>query len=180
MAQYLIEDTTLAGLADSARVITGETKELSPAEMKEQLMIAEQQIGVQANLIEQISNILDDKGSGGNTQPIEYKTCTMTIINQSTANTNCLSYYTLDETGKLKPSYIMNSNSLIQTSHNNVVCEMPISLYMDNSANTTLDYSTIQNITSIYSMGAYHLFTIKSNDNITIIIIDNSSGDSEK
>lgn len=65
MGKVLIQDTTLAGLADSARVITGETKQLSPAEMKEQLVIAEEAIDTQANLLAQLSTILDGKAAGG-------------------------------------------------------------------------------------------------------------------
>ena len=64
MAEYLIQDTTLEGLADSVRTITGETKELSPAEIKEQLIIAEEQVSAQADLIAQISSVLDDKIGG--------------------------------------------------------------------------------------------------------------------
>lgn len=75
MAQYLIEDTTLAGLADSARIITGETKQLSPAEMKEQLVIAEEAIDIQADLIAQISSVLDNKVGGGANDTI--RTCTL-------------------------------------------------------------------------------------------------------
>lgn len=88
MAEYLIQDTTLAELADSARVITGETKELSPAEIKEQLVIAEEAIDTQANLLAQLSAILDGKaaggGNGGTSTPLE--TCTVTMGYQKNSN----------------------------------------------------------------------------------------------
>lgn len=77
MAEYLIKDTTLVGLANSARVITGETKQLSPAEMKEQLMIAKEAIDAQADLIAQISSVLDNKVSGGTNDII--RTCTLSV-----------------------------------------------------------------------------------------------------
>lgn len=65
MAEYLIKDTTLTAIGDEVRSMSGETSQLSPAEMATELEGVNVEISEQEDLIEQIEAALLDKAGGG-------------------------------------------------------------------------------------------------------------------
>lgn len=61
MAKFIIQDTTLQGIADAVREIAGVNETLSPSEMIENLDGANNAIQEEANLIAQILLALEEK-----------------------------------------------------------------------------------------------------------------------
>lgn len=59
MAEYLIQEQTLTGIADKIRVLSGEQETLSPAEMEVKLTYANDEIDFQNDLIDQMLLKLD-------------------------------------------------------------------------------------------------------------------------
>lgn len=70
MAKYVIEDTTMTGLANEVRTLTGDTEAKTPGAMKTDLQEANAAVQSQTALIGQIKTALEEKAGGGSVQTV--------------------------------------------------------------------------------------------------------------
>ena len=61
MSKYLIEDTTLTGIADEVRALSGTTGAMTPSVMKTNLNSANTEVNDQTALIAQIKSAMKNK-----------------------------------------------------------------------------------------------------------------------
>lgn len=61
MAKYFINDTTLIGIADKTRALSGTTKTMTPLEIKAELGILDTDMESQESIIEQIVTMVDSR-----------------------------------------------------------------------------------------------------------------------
>lgn len=64
MAKYVIDDTTLTGIADPIRVLSGGSEQLSPAAMGAAVTDANAEVSAQTDLLAQIKAALEAKQEG--------------------------------------------------------------------------------------------------------------------
>lgn len=64
MAKYVIEESSLTGIADEIRTMSGSTEKITPSEMVTNLQTLNAEIENQAELISQIQVALESKASG--------------------------------------------------------------------------------------------------------------------
>lgn len=65
MAKYVIDDSTMIGIAEEVRSISGEADGMTPTQMREKLELANSEIAMQQELIVDIFEALDGKTAGG-------------------------------------------------------------------------------------------------------------------
>lgn len=66
MAKYVIEESSLTGIADEIRTMSGSTEKITPSEMVTNLQTLNAEIENQAELISQIQVALESKASRTN------------------------------------------------------------------------------------------------------------------
>lgn len=101
MAEYLIQGTTLTSIANEIRTLSGTEATLSPAEMRNKVNTANEEVNIQTDLITQIKNTVDslpEAGSSG--ESISYDTCTVNITSSFTMHG--VVYLTVNANGELE------------------------------------------------------------------------------
>lgn len=77
MAEYLIQEETLTGIADKIRILNGTEGTMTTAQMDSSLSDANNNIATEADLIAQITSALEGKTGGAGGAAVE--TCTVNI-----------------------------------------------------------------------------------------------------
>lgn len=72
MAKYFIQGETLTNLADKIRVLNGTEESMTPDEMNNGLVSANEEVNNQINLIDQINSLLQSKSIYDNGEELKF------------------------------------------------------------------------------------------------------------
>lgn len=75
MGKAIIDESTLTNLANKIRVLNDTEESMTPVQMNSELASANDEVDAQSALIEQLSELLDGKASGGG----KIETCTVSF-----------------------------------------------------------------------------------------------------
>ena len=115
MAEYLIQEETLVGLADEIRELSGTTERLRLDAMTSNVGAANDTVDSQANIIAQIASALEGKAGGSSEPVLQDKTVTPTTSTQTiTADRGYdgLDTVTINGDANLIPANIVSGKSI--------------------------------------------------------------------
>lgn len=123
MSKAIIDESTLTSLADKIRVLNGTEDTMTPAQMDSELGDANDEVDIQSGLIDQLSELLDGKASGGNAEPVlQDKTVTPTTSKQTVTaddeydGLNSVTVNAMPTATQATPSITVSSGGLITAS----------------------------------------------------------------
>lgn len=152
MAEYLIQGETLTAIGDKIRVLNGAEDAMTPSEMTSAVGEVNTEVSTQADLIAQITNVLQGKsgGSGGT----EIETCTGTISFGGLAMDEYPVYY-VDENLDLQ-TVDGGNTSTIKVMKNSIIYS-DYGMGFSGGATGLVDYSGYGNYRAAYVSGDFSI-----------------------